>query len=396
LSAGVVQPQRSVAIVGAGIGGLTAALALLRAGWRVRVFEQAEVLGEVGAGISISPGAGRGLASLGLEPALLAASLPVPQVAFAHFQSGELLAGRFERGAPPDSGFDSARHIHRADLHAILLEAVRALDAHAVLTGHRVARVVQEQQRVTVEFADGGRAAADLVIGADGTRSVVRRQLFDDSAPQFSGQLAFRCLVPHPLAAPFMTSGNAVVSIGPARIFHRYLIRGGSLVNVIGIAKSDQWREEGWNTPASVEEFLALYADFHPDVTGLIRQAPAGQLIKWGLFVRPPIAKWSTDRVVLLGDAAHPILPFLGLGAALAIEDAIVIARALVNNASIESALDAYQAARLARVEQVRVQTIRQGEIIQAGTVSASDLSQSPSQDSRLFDYDPCAVPIAV
>jgi salicylate hydroxylase len=384
----------SIAIIGAGIGGLTAALALMRRGWSVRVYEQARVLAEVGAGITVSSGAGRGLASLGVGPALLAASLPVPNVAFAHYRTGELLAGAFDTGMPPDRGFETPRHIHRADLHAILLDAVRAADPDAVKTAMTLVRAEQDGARATAIFADGARAHADLLIAADGVRSVVRRQWFDDQPPQFAGQIAFRCLIPRDRAAPFMAAGNAVVSVGAARIFHRYVIRGGALVNVIGIAKSERWRQEGWNTPATIAEFLDEYHDFHADVIGLIKSAPADNLIKWGLFVRPPIAEWSNGRIVLLGDAAHPILPFLGLGAALAVEDGVVIARALDEVEGLEAALAAYRFARAGRVDDVRVQTIRQGEIIQATDPDRQSLGRSPSQNAALFDYDPCTVPL--
>jgi salicylate hydroxylase len=384
----------SIAIIGAGIGGLTAALALMRRGWSVRVYEQARVLAEVGAGITVSSGAGRGLASLGVGPALLAASLPVPNVAFAHYRTGELLAGAFDTGMPPDRGFETPRHIHRADLHAILLDAVRAADPDAVKTAMTLVRAEQDGARATAIFADGARAHADLLIAADGVRSVVRRQWFDDQPPQFAGQIAFRCLIPRDRAAPFMAAGNAVVSVGAARIFHRYVIRGGALVNVIGIAKSERWRQEGWNTPATIAEFLDEYHDFHADVIGLIKSAPADNLIKWGLFVRPPIAEWSNGRIVLLGDAAHPILPFLGLGAALAVEDGVVIARALDEVEGLEAALAAYRFARAGRVDNVRVQTIRQGEIIQATDPDRQSLGRSPSQNAALFDYDPCTVPL--
>jgi salicylate hydroxylase len=387
-------PQRSVAIVGAGLGGLTAALALLRTGWRVRVYEAAPVLGEVGAGISIAAGTGRGLAELGIGPALLAASLPVPAVAFAHYRTGELLAGVYDKGAPVDQGFATARHIHRADLHAILLDAVRAIDPEAVLTGKRLVDAGQDSDQAQARFADGSVVHANLLIGADGSRSAVRRALFDADDPQFSGQIAYRCLVPIDRAAPFMGRGNAVVSVGAARMFHRYLVRGGTLVNVIGIGRNDRWREEGWNTPASPAEFLADYADFHPDVTGLIAAAPADSLIKWGLFVRPPMAQWSKGRVLLLGDAAHPILPFLGLGAALAIEDGVVLARALAAAPDQPAALAAYHAARRERVDNVRTQTLRQGEIIQSADPDRAGMGASPSQNVTLFDYDPTTVPI--
>jgi salicylate hydroxylase len=384
----------TAAIIGAGIGGLTAALALLRAGWRVRIYEQASVLEEVGAGISISPGAGAGLASLGLAPALLRASLPVARLAFAHFQTGEVLASSPEpRSAGADPGIGVARHIHRADLQTLLLEAVLALDPQALVLGRRLVRL-HEGARVVAHFADGGSGEADVLIGADGVRSIARRELFGDGPARFAGQVAFRCLLPRALADPYLGAGSAVVSIGAGRIFHRYLIRGGSAVNVIGIARSDAWPHESWNTPATSEEFLALYHDFHADVTGLIRLAAGPELIKWGLVVRPPLPRWSSGRIALLGDAAHPILPFLGLGAALAIEDAIVIARALNAIPRLEAALDCYHATRLRRVESVRLASIRQGEIIQADGVTPESLAHAPATRDALFDFDPCSAPL--
>jgi salicylate hydroxylase len=386
--------HRNAAIIGAGIGGLTTALALLRRGWRVRVYEQASALKEVGAGISISPGAGAGLASLGLGPALLGASLPVARLAFAHFQTGEVLASSpAPISAVADPGLAVARHIHRADLQTLLVDAVRALDPDALVLDRRLTRVEQHTQ-VVAGFADGSRIEADVVIAADGGRSIARRELFGDGVAHFAGQVAFRCLVPRALAAPYLSAGNAVVSIGGGRVFHRYLIRGGTLVNVIGIARSDVWPHEGWNTPADTEEFLALYHDFHADVTGLIRLAAGPELIKWGLIVRPPLPRWSIDRVALLGDAAHPILPFLGLGAALAIEDAVVLARALEEIPELDVALDCYQATRQRRVEAVRLASIRQGEIIQADGVTAESLARAPASEDALFDFDPCSVPL--
>ena len=381
----------NIAVIGAGLGGLTAALALQRQGFRVRVFEQARVLGEVGAGISLSAGIGRALADLGIGDALLAASTPCPDVAFVHYRTGALLAGQVEQ-APVDRGFETARHIHRADLHAILLDAVRANDASAVATDKPLTSVSQDADRAIAGFADGTTEGADLLIAADGARSAVRALLFDNTPPEFSGQVAFRCLVPAAAAAPFMR--GAAVSIGKGRIFHRYALRGGTVVNVVGIAQTPQWAAEGWNTPATNAEFGALYVDFHPDVTGLIAAAPPESLIKWGLFVRPRFTGWSQGRVTLLGDAAHPILPFLGLGAALAIEDGVVLARALVAHDDLATALHAYEAARIDRVDAVRDKTIRQGEIIQATDPDNDDLASSPSQEAPLFDYDPVAVSV--
>jgi salicylate hydroxylase len=400
--------SRPAAVIGAGLGGLTAALALQRAGWAVRVYEQATALGEVGAGISISPGACRALASLGVGPALRAASLPVPDVAFAHHRTGALLAGSFDHGRPLDRGFDGARHIHRADLHAILLAAVRAADPDAVRTGQRLVRIEHDAATAQARFADGSQVQTGLLVAADGTRSAVRRLLFDDSPPVFAGQVAYRCLVPRAAAEPFLGAGNAVVTVGPSRIFHRYLLRGGELVNVVGIARvgpgqprPGDGQEGSWNTTATVAEFAAEFHDFHDDVQGLIACAPPATLIKWALYTRPPLATWQRGPVTLLGDAAHPILPFLGLGAALAIEDGIVLARVLapVPDAvqappDVPAALRTFQALRQDRVERVRVQTLLQGELIQAADPDRGLLARSPSQDASLFDHDPCAVPL--
>jgi len=385
-----------IGIIGAGLGGLTAALALLRGGWQVRVYEQAAVLGEVGAGITVSTGAGQALASLGVGPALLAASLPVPDIAFVHYRTGALLAGSFDNSTPVERGFATARHIHRADLHAILLDAVRALDASAVVTGARLAEITPRAEGVRARFADGSTADAEALIGADGVRSTVRRLLFGDDSPPFAGQIAFRCLIPRADAAPYMGAGNAVVSIGAARIFNRYLIRHGALVNVIGIARSDAWQQEGWSTAATIGEFAAQFEGFHADVQGLISRAPATSLIKWGLFARPRAEHWAQGRVLMIGDAVHPMLPFLGLGAATAIEDGIVLAAALARGPDIEANFAAFQRARAERVEMVRSASVRQGEIIQARDPDRADMAMAPSQMSEIFDYDPLAAMAAL
>jgi len=368
----------------------------MREGHHVRVYEQAPVLGEVGAGITVSPGAGQGLASLGLEAELLAASTPIPDIAFAHYRTGALLAGRFERDAPLDRAFLTPRHIHRADLHTILLAAVRAMDPQAVVSAKRLVQAAPDAAGVTASFADGEVVRADILIGADGARSSVRRLLFEDSSPEFAGQIAFRCLIPREIAAPCLSAGNAAVFLGPGRVFNRYLIRQGTLVNVIGLAQSDLWRNEGWNTPATPEEFIGVFEGFHEDVLGLVARAPPESLIKWGLFVREPLSGWSAGRVILIGDAAHPILPFLGLGAALAIEDGLVLARALATGAAPSAAFAAFERARIERVETVRLESIRQGRILQSGEPDGAAVARSPSQNTALFDYDPRTAPLHV
>jgi salicylate hydroxylase len=343
----------------------------------------------------LSPGACRGLASLGLGDDLLAESAPVPDIAFLHYHTGALLAGTLRAGPPLDAGLAGPRHIHRADLHAILLAALRKLDPACVETGKRLIGVHPAGPTATARFADGTTREATLLIGADGTRSCVRQTRFEASPALFAGQVAFRCLIPAADAAPFIGNVDAAVFIGAARVFNRYKIRRGTLVNVVGIAKSERWREEGWNTPATIEEFTQEFADFHPDVLALIERAPPHHLIKWGLFVRPPLPQWSAGNVVVLGDAAHPILPFLGLGAALAIEDGIVLARVLAQASDVPSALRAFQRTRFDRVYEVRTRSQQQGEIIQATDPDQRAVQQSPSQNTAIFDYDPCTAPLA-
>jgi salicylate hydroxylase len=164
------------------------------------------------------------------------------------------------------------------------------------------------------------------------------------------------------------------------------------LVNVIGIVRSQAWQQEGWSQPASIAEFAEKFEGFHEDVQGLIDCAPAQNLIKWGLFARPRAQHWAQGRVLLIGDAAHPMLPFLGLGAATAIEDGIVLARALAVAPDIEGGFRIFQRARAPRVETVRAESIRQGEIIQAADPDRGGLTGAPSQSPGLFDYDPCTI----
>jgi salicylate hydroxylase len=362
----------------------------------VRVFEQTPVLGEVGAGITLSGGAGRALSTLGLGEKTLAASLPVPDIGFLHFRTAALLAGTMQGGLPSDRGWLTPRHIHRADLHALLAAEVSRADPHAIATGKRLSGLEQAGQSVRLQFADGSLVEAPLVIGADGIRSVVRSRLFDASPPRFAGQIAYRCLIPAIQAEPFLGGVDALVYVGAGRILNRYRIRQRSLVNVVGIARSDRWEAEGWSTLCERAEFVQQFDDFHPDVRELIARAAPDSLIKWGLFQHSELPRWSVGRVVLVGDAAHPVLPFLGLGAALAIEDGIVLARALMQAKDAPGAFAAYESARHARVELVRVASIRQGEIIQAADPDRGGLEAAPSQNTALYDYDPLDAPLAL
>ncbi len=383
-----------VLVVGAGLGGLTAALALHARGIEVQVFEQAPALGEVGAGLTVSRGAQRVLAELGVLGEIRRRASVVRSNAFLHYRTGALLDGAVD---PTDGSADALDdeprnlQVHRADLHAVLAVALRDRAPGALHLSHRLVDLVSGADGVTAVFADGRTTRGDLLVGADGLRSVVRGRLFGVQQPRFTGQVAFRCLVPGELASPYVArTGRAAVWIGPGRVLNRYALRRGATVNCVAIARTDSWTGEGWTTPATPEELVALYDGWHPDVTGLLAVAPREQLAKWALYDRPPLPRWRDGRVSLLGDAAHPMLPFLGLGSAMAIEDGLVLAQALAASPD-EAGLESYESARRPRTEEVLLASRHEGTLVQGRDPDLLDLSAAPSRNASFYDFDPAA-----
>jgi salicylate hydroxylase len=379
----------TVMIVGGGLGGLTLAVALLRRGFTVRVFEQAAELKEVGAGLTLPATAMRVFDDIGVWPAVREVSTHGASVAFVHYQTGELLHGAHDRTwtRKPESP-DVGAHAHRSAVHALLVDAVRALDPNALHLNHRLVAVRDDGAGVEAEFADGSRARGDLLVGADGVRSSVYRAVFRrDNPATFTGVMAIRCLMPiDARIEPFLSGGRAVNYVGPGRGFHRYGIQNGTVLNCVALATTDAWTEEGWSHRCPPAEFLSLYGDFHPDVLGLIAAAPPDSTFKWALYAREPIERWSKGRVTLLGDAAHPMLPYLGQGATAAIEDALVLARALESQPDLAAGLDAYEAERRRRTtEQMRLSK-QQGEALNRGPEAYA--ANRPDQ-AKLSSYDP-------
>ena len=382
-----------LAIVGAGLGGLTAGIALRRAGFAVDIYEAAPVLGEVGAGLTLSRGSQAVFRELGIQDRVAAFACRSSSLPFMHYRSGAVLAGAYDNsnGSPDDGTADVGRQIHRADLHRVLVEAF-AERGPGVMTGHLLTSVEQDSGGVTATFANGEHGDADILIGADGVRSVIREAVIASDKPRFTGQLAYRFLVPAARAARFMGSGRAGVYIGPRRTFNRYTLRGGAVVNCVGIVASDAWADEGWSNPASREEMQQAFAGWHKDVLGLIGEADAA--IKWGLFDRAPLPAWTKNRISLLGDAAHAMLPFLGMGAAMAIEDGMILARAFGMEADPLVALARYEAARLPRTGLLHAKSVEQGELTQARDPDNYDHSAAPAADPAILGYDPVTAPI--
>ena len=278
--------------------------------------------------------------------------------------------------------------VHRGDLHGLLLQAVLANSAEAVHPGHQFIRLAQDGDGITVEFANGARVPCDVVVGADGNVSAVRSYLFPGEAPVFTGQVSFRALIPWDALPPAIAERKYAMYPGPQRMLLHYPLRGGRIMNLVANGRSASWEEEGWAIPATNEEFATAYSDFAPEVVAMIRSIPAGALFKWGLRDREPLASWTKGRVTMLGDAAHPMTPFLGQGACIAIEDGIVLGRAFELAGSIEEALARYEAARKARGTNVQLWSREQGRNLQASRKGQTAVERG------LLDYDPVTAPV--
>jgi salicylate hydroxylase len=377
-----------IALIGAGIGGLAAALALLRAGADVQVFEQARVLGEVGAGLTLSRGAIGCCVHLGIEAPLRRYLAPAAGFAYLHYKTGAHLpmppAPAHTAGQEPHDG-----HIYRPDLHAILVDAVRHHGAERIVLGKKLEAVEQGAEGVAARFTDGEAVRADVLIGADGARSAVRRAVFGEGLPAFTGKIAYRFMLPAEEAGAFAeVGGPACLFVGHGQVFNRYLVSRGRLLNCVGLLRSEAWAEDGWNCPATVDELLAAFQGWHPSVLSLMARAPAQRLIKWGIFARAPRETWVRGRVALLGDAAHPMQPFLGLGAAMAIEDGTVLGRAFAAHDAIDEALAAYQKARVERANAVMLLSKAQGDLFDTTDPADFPPKGAPSHDPSLGAFD--------
>jgi salicylate hydroxylase len=387
-----------IAVAGAGIGGLATALALQRAGFRPRVYEQSATLGDVGAGISISPNAAKGLAFLGLGRELAAAACVPPIQVTRHFRTGKPLL-TIDRGDSLERYGEQYYQMHRGDLHAMLLGAVHAHDRAAVrvAAGLRSAAPGGEaaSDGVELELADGTREHVDLLIGADGLRSSVRAALFGDHPPEFSGYVAWRGLIPSAAVAHLALGVGSSVSAGPGRLFVRYPVRAGLWLNYVAFARTGRWEAESWSQPGRIDEVREALHDFHPEVHEILAATPEGCCHKWGLFARRPLRRWARGAAVLLGDAAHPMMPWFGQGAACAIEDAVVLGRCCAASADLAMALRRYEAARVERVTMVHRESLLGGERL-AGTDPDSIAPGAVRNEDTLglFRYDPATVSV--
>ena len=344
--------KNPILIAGGGIGGAAAALALLKKGHAVEVYEQAPALAEVGAGVQISPNGARALDTLGVFRDLAALSCKPEKKQFRLWNNGTAWP-MFDLGETvmADYGYPYLT-VYRPDLLDVLVAGVRAIDPDAIRLGKRAVGYVQDEDGVTLTPEDGTTARGRALIGADGVRSAIRTQTWGVDNPVFSGMVTWRGVVPMELLPAHLQAMVGNTWIGPGGHVVTYPLRGGKLLNFVATIDRDDWREEAWNIVGTAEECAADFAGWHPDVHAVIRVAP--KLFKWALMVRDPMPAWTKGRVTLLGDACHPTLPFLAQGAVMAIEDGVVLARCLeALPDDLPGALKRYEEARVERTRKM-------------------------------------------
>jgi salicylate hydroxylase len=337
-------------VIGAGIGGTAAAIALRRAGLDVSLFEQTMAQGEVGAGIQISPNAARLLDRYGLGDAMAQAGVRPSAVVFRRWQDGRVL-GREELGDSIENRYGAPYyHFHRADLIALLADAFGRKEINL---GRRLVGVEQDERGVTAHFEDGTSERGDLLIGADGIHSQVRERLFGAEKPRFSGQIAYRGLAPAERVAHLGLPLDVTNWVGPGGHFVHYFVSSGRFLNFVAVSEEGTWTREQWSDHGSISDAAKKYEGWHPQIATILNAVD--ETFKWALFDRDPFPEWTQGRVALLGDACHPMLPYMAQGAAQAIEDGAALAACLKHlTFDIPSAFRAYVTLRKPRATEVQ------------------------------------------
>ena len=381
----MVQSGLDVAIVGGGIGGLFAANALLAQGLRVAVYEQAPEIGEVGAGVFLTPNSVRHLQRIGLGPAVekWGARVGADSRYFRH------------DGAPiapvqvtDSSGWNATFGMHRADLVEML---AAALPASIVHTGHRCTGFDQDDGKARVSFANGASVEADIVIAADGIHSELRPYVFASSRPVFSGSVAYRGLVSRD-RVPDWPADRWQMWLGKGRHFLAFPVRAGKLINYVGFVPTDEEMKESWSAPGDPEVLRQAFAGWDPRIHQLLQEVQI--TFRWALYDREPLPVWTKQRLSLLGDAAHPMLPHLGQGANQSIEDGMALATILAqaDRTTAPLALLAYEKLRRERVAEVqrgaRANGLRYDSAYSDLGVRDAEITAHAEFRKTLYDHD--------
>jgi salicylate hydroxylase len=336
-----------ILVGGGGIGGLAAALAFERQRAEVIVCEQSPKLSEIGAGIGLAPNAIKALRALGLEEKINAIAWASEFAVIRSWQDGRPISRAYQGDYRDKFGAPSLT-AHRADLLGILAGALTTTD---IRPGMRCVAVETRARGAVARFADGSEIEADIVVGADGIHSMVRESLFGADAPLFTGCICWRGMAPIEAVPRDINTNDVTLWMGPRGHVVHYRVRRGELLNIVAHIDSDAWTEESWTQECSVDEVMTAYARWNPALT---RVFPASERwYKWALYDRDPPARWSKGRATLLGDSAHAMLPYLGQGAAMAIEDGCVLAGMVARAGDdLDGALAAYERLRKPRVQE--------------------------------------------
>jgi len=370
----------SIAIVGAGIGGLTAAACLRRIGIDAQIYEQAPRFTRLGAGIQQSPNSVKVLRALGLEPRLRAIAFQPDANLSRDYDSGEITNTQLQ-GRPMEERYGAPYFLlHRGDLHATLVELVPDEIVHRE---RKLVGVESDGRTATMIFADGSRVQADAVIGADGVHSVVREKLFGEQPLQYTGRVAYRTVFPTALLNG-LELDNCTKWWGPDRhIVHYFVNPRRDEVYFVTSTPEPDFSVESWSAKGNLDELRAAYANFHPRVRGLLAACP--DVHKWAIVVREPLPSWSEGNITLLGDACHPMTPYMAQGAATAIEDAAVLSRCLdgVDADGIPDALRRYENTRKPRTAQIQ------------RTSAQNTWLRGPTSQDWVYGYDAWNEPLA-
>jgi len=388
---------KKILIIGAGLGGLTAAGCLLKAGFDVEVYEQAPRLAEVGAGIQMSANAMHVLNHLEIGDKISSQSVRPAAYVFRLHDTGEIVdtfSLSEEHLKMHNAPYNQA---HRADLHRFLSECVEELKQDCIHLNKKVIQFKEISSGVTIFFEDGTNASGDILVGADGVKSIIRDQMFGTIPATYTGDSAWRITVPrHDLPKDFM---DHVMSVwmGPGKHAVTYWIKGGELLNFVGCVETPVAPDESWTAKFSWDKLQSDFKGWHPDIQRVINLANKDECYRWALYSRPVVEKWSTDRVTILGDAAHSTLPYLAQGAAMAIEDGAILARALLQSSNIPGGLELYQRNRYERTKRVVETSNMNRRIFHLNSAAEirehfSNRNEGDDRNGWLYSYNPLSV----
>lgn len=391
--------KEKVIIIGAGLGGVALAIALIQKGFAVEVYEQAPALGEIGAGIQVSPNACRVLTSLGALEEVKSLSASPSEYRFRLFENGETLQTIplgdtfLER-----NGFPYLT-IHRADLHRALTNRLSAISPEAMHLNRKAISIDETEGGVTVEFDGGHRAKGDLIVGADGIKSIVRKQVLGPTSATYTGDQAWRVMVEAKLLPEELRPKTVDIWVGPGRHAVVYPLRGGEIVNFVGLVEDETWEDESWAAKRPWTDLKADFSGWSPEIQAILDVANRDECYRWALNIRQPMRGWSTRRAVLLGDSAHATLPYMAQGAAMALEDAIILARALEMPGSLSDRFDVYEDARFERTSKVVLESTANRTLFHLPTADRlregfRSRNVGAERNSWLYSYDATTIPL--